>query len=176
MKGPMRTQTLKGLTNLTPLHWRADRSGFEAFNPAFDSLMGGPQLSAADMDAYRQFIETVQFPPNPNQKLDRTLPTSVAGGNPSAGLNTFLNEPYALDLTCNRCHVVNPGPGHQSIDYQCWFPERTAEHEGAAAPQPLQKDLLQRRAWRDISRRFRIYSRRSFFIGIPLSQVPMCSS
>jgi len=111
MKGPMRTQTLKGLSNLTPLHWRADRSGFEAFNPAFDSLMGGPQLAAADMDAYRQFIETVVFPPNPNQKLDRTLPASIAGGNPAAGLNTFLNEPYALDITCNRCHVVNPGPG-----------------------------------------------------------------
>jgi hypothetical protein len=111
MKGPMRTQTLKGLSNLTPLHWRADRSGFESFNPAFDSLMGGPQLSAADMDAYRQFIETVQFPPNPNQKLDRTLPASVAGGSPAAGLNTFLNEPYALNITCNQCHAANPGPG-----------------------------------------------------------------
>ena len=111
MKGPMRTQTLKGLSNLAPLHWRADRSGFEAFNPAFDTLLGGPQLAAADMDAYKQFIETIQFPPNPNQKLDRTLPGSVAGGDPNAGLNTFLNEPYALDITCNRCHVVNPGPG-----------------------------------------------------------------
>ena len=111
MKGAMRTQTLKGLSNLAPLHWRADRSGFEAFNPAFDSLMGGPQLPAADMDAYRQFIETMQFPPNPNQKLDRTLPATLAGGNPNAGLTTFLNEPYVLNITCNRCHVVNPGPG-----------------------------------------------------------------
>ncbi|MFL6514255.1 MAG: beta-propeller fold lactonase family protein [Chthoniobacterales bacterium] len=111
MKGPMRTQTLKGLSNLAPLHWRADRATFDAFNPAFDSLMGGPQLAAADMDAYRQFIETIQFPPNPNQKLDRTLPASIAGGNPGAGLNTFLNEPYALNITCNACHLVNPGPG-----------------------------------------------------------------
>ena len=111
MKGPMTTQTLKGLKNLDPLHWRGDRSGFIAFNPAFDSLLGGPQLPAADMDAYRLFVETLTFPPNPNQQLDRTLPASFAGGNPSAGRNTYLNENYTQTLRCNTCHLANPGPG-----------------------------------------------------------------
>ncbi|HEX8077519.1 MAG TPA: beta-propeller fold lactonase family protein, partial [Chthoniobacterales bacterium] len=111
MKGPMTTQTLKGLKNLDPLHWRGDRAGFNAFNPAFESLLGGSQLSAADMEAFRQFIETLTFPPNPNQQLDRTMPASIAGGNPSAGLNTFMAEPYRSNLTCNACHVANPGVG-----------------------------------------------------------------
>src|SRR5436853_5546510 len=79
--------------------------------PAFDSLMGGSQLSTADMDAYQQFIETLKFPPNPNQKLDRTMPATVAGGDPNAGRNTFLTEPYTQNLTCNSCHSANPGPG-----------------------------------------------------------------
>jgi YVTN family beta-propeller protein len=111
MKGPMNTQTLKGLNNLEPLHWRGDRGDFTAFNPAFSSLLGGSQLSTADMNAYRDFINTLSFPPNPNEQLDRTLPATFAGGNPSAGRNTFLNEQYTQGLSCNNCHVINPGPG-----------------------------------------------------------------
>jgi YVTN family beta-propeller protein len=110
MKGPMRTQTLKGLAGMPPLHWRGDRANFEAFNPAFDTLMGGPQLPADDMTAYRQFIETIQFPPNPNQTLGRNLPSSVAGGDPTAGQHTFLAEPYtAGNVTCVQCHLTISG-------------------------------------------------------------------
>lgn len=111
MKGPMTTQTLKGLKNLDPLHWRGDRAGFTAFNPAFASLLGGSQLSASDIDAMRQFIETLNLPPNPNQRLDRTLPATHAGGNPVAGRNTYMTEPYTQTITCNMCHSANPGPG-----------------------------------------------------------------
>ena len=111
MKGPMTTQTLKGLKNMAPLHWRGDRAGFNSFNPAFASLLGGSPLSAADMDALAQFVDTMNLPPNPNQQLNRTLPATHAGGNPAAGMNTFLTEPYTQNLTCNMCHQANPGPG-----------------------------------------------------------------
>jgi len=110
MKGPMTTQTLKGLAGMPPLHWRGDRASFEAFNPAFDTLMGGPQLPAADMTAYREFTETIQFPPNPNQTLDRNLPSSITGGDPTAGQHTFLTEPYtAGNVTCVQCHLTISG-------------------------------------------------------------------
>jgi len=113
MKGPMTTQTLRGLKGLEPLHWRGDRSGFLAFNGAFDSLLGGGELSAQDMEAYRDFIETVRFQPNPNQNLDRSLPTSFPTkngiGNPQAGRNSYINEPYTGTLTCNTCHVLPTG-------------------------------------------------------------------
>ena len=45
MKGPMTTQTLHGLLNLQPYHWRGDKPVFASFNGAFPALMGGPQLS-----------------------------------------------------------------------------------------------------------------------------------
>ena len=115
MKGPMTTQTLRGLTGVEPLHWRGDKAGFVDFNPAFNSLMGGSVLSSADMAAYRDFVNTIQFQPNPNQKLDRTLPASIAGGNPAAGRNTFLNEPFTGSITCNTCHAANPGPGTNKL-------------------------------------------------------------
>jgi hypothetical protein len=63
------------------------------------------------MDAFAQFVETMNLPPNPNQQLDRTLPASHAGGSPAAGMNTFLTEPYTSTITCNMCHKVDPGPG-----------------------------------------------------------------
>lgn len=111
MKGPMTTQTLKGLKNLAPLHWRGDRGDFTAFNGAFSSLLGGNQLTATDMDAFKQFAETMNLPPNPNQKLDRTLPTAFAGGDPTAGRNTYLNENYNSTFKCNSCHTAPPGTG-----------------------------------------------------------------
>lgn len=109
MKGPMTTQTLRGLNGLDPLHWRGDRTNFLQFNGAFPSLMGGPQLSAPDMQAYRDFINTVVFQANPNQNLDRTLPTNFAGGNPVQGRFTFTNEQYTAGLTCNTCHSLPTG-------------------------------------------------------------------
>ncbi len=113
MKGAMTTQTLRGLANLNPYHWRGDKQDFAAFNPAFDALMGGPQLSSADMTAYTNYINTVVFQPNPFRNLDRTLPTLLAGGNPINGQDAFLNASLMSPGggTCNACHSSNPGPG-----------------------------------------------------------------
>src|SRR5205085_5503594 len=41
MKGPMTTQSLRGIIGNEPLHWRGDRSKLDDFNPAFMSLLGG---------------------------------------------------------------------------------------------------------------------------------------
>ncbi len=110
MKGPMTTQSLKGLDPAhDPLHWRGDRSDFTQFNPAFDSLLGGSQLAFDDMVAFRDFVETMKLEPNPNQNLDRTLPTSVAGGNPQTGQTTYMTFQFQPLLTCNTCHVSTTG-------------------------------------------------------------------
>src|SRR6267142_1587346 len=66
MQGPMTTQTLRGLNTLDPFHWRGDRTNFTHFNGAFASLLGGSTLSATNMNAYRDFINTIRFEPNPN--------------------------------------------------------------------------------------------------------------
>ena len=109
MKGPMTTQTLRGIKGTDPLHWRGDRAGFNHFNGAFAALLGGPLLSTADMNAFKAFVETMVYHPNPHQNLDRTLPATFESGNPAAGRHTYLNEVYAAGLTCNTCHALPTG-------------------------------------------------------------------
>jgi len=113
MKGPMTTQTLRGLLNTAPYHWRGDKANFAAFNEAFQVLMGGTQLSTANMDTYTTFINSILYLPNPNQNLDRSLPTSLGNGNPAAGLNDFLTIAGSMPgpVTCQSCHTSDPGPG-----------------------------------------------------------------
>lgn len=113
LKGPMTTQTLRGLNGLDPLHWRGDRTNFTHFNGAFDGLLGGSVLPDADMNLYRNFINTIVYQPNPNQNLDRTLPTTFGGGDPNAGRLAYINTNYAslsgIPLRCNTCHALPHG-------------------------------------------------------------------
>jgi YVTN family beta-propeller protein len=109
MKGPMTTQTLRGLKGMEPLHWRGDRATFLNFNPAFDSLVGGEPLSNTDMQAYKAFIETIVFQPNPHRNLDNTLPQNFAGGDPRDGENFFRNTSFLIpvagaSIKCANCH------------------------------------------------------------------------
>jgi hypothetical protein len=67
------------------------------------------------MTAYRDFINTLKFQPNPNQNLDRTMPATFAGGDPNAGRNTFINEQFVQSVTCNLCHTANPGTGTNKL-------------------------------------------------------------
>ena len=119
MKGPMTTQTLRGLNALDPFHWRGDRTNFSHFNIAFPGLMGNSALSTADMTAYTNFINTITFEPNPNQNLDRTYPTNFAGGNAVIGKSAFFQTNYVgstpLVLQCNSCHTGPPGPGSNRL-------------------------------------------------------------
>jgi YVTN family beta-propeller protein len=119
MKGPMTTQTLRGLLNTEPFHWRGDKPSFLFFNGAFAALLGGSQISEADMTAFTNFINTVAYMPNPNQNLDRTLPAAVAlpdvpgrTANPNTGLDLFQNTPIGQSSaqTCDTCHSF-PGVG-----------------------------------------------------------------
>ncbi len=133
MKGPMTTQTFRGFLvvdlapspygqfSLLPLHWRGDRATFNAFNPSFASLLGGAPLSAADMDAFRDFINTIVIQPNPNQKLDRTMPDLFPpgdpnAGDPNAGRSTFENENFAVNQRCTTCHALPAGTSNTIIN------------------------------------------------------------
>ena len=116
MKGPMTTQSLRGLAGTGRLHWRGDRADLAAFNPAFNRLMGGSQISDADMAALTAFVGSLTYMPNPNQKLDRTLPATFRGGDPEAGRQSFMNERFhVLGFACASCHQTSPGPGTSGI-------------------------------------------------------------
>ena len=114
----MTTQTLRGLANTQPYHWRGDQPNFAAFNPAFAGLLGGSQLSVAEMAAFTNFINTIAFQPNPNLNLDGTMPATLPvpnspqAGDPTAGLNTYINTITGTSgHTCIFCHPANPGTG-----------------------------------------------------------------
>lgn len=120
-KGPMATQTLRGM--LEPLHWRGDRGTMNAFNKAFVGLMGtqdiGPVngepagLPEDQMELFRQFALGQTYPPNPFRNLNDTLPNatvSIPGnpnpGNPTSGQTLFLSGRTDAGQPCAACHAL----------------------------------------------------------------------
>ncbi len=116
MKGPMTTQSLRGLAAPTygDFHWRADRMDLNAFDPAFVNLMGrATQLPDSEMAAFNDFVLPLVYAPNPRQNLDRSYPDAPLH-TPSArrGRVFFFTQPTDGPLTCNGCHgAVAFGPG-----------------------------------------------------------------
>ena len=122
MKGPMTTQTMRGLLNTEPYHWRGDKPDLAAFNGAFSGLLGGTQLSAADMAAFTNFVNTIVYLPNPNQNLDRSMPSTLTlpdfgtPGDPNTGLSDFFTIIVnSHNQTCSGCHPANPGTGTDGL-------------------------------------------------------------
>lgn len=108
MKGPMMTQTLRGLTAVAPFHWRGDRATIQDFNPTFDKLMGGAQLAAADMNALTNYLFSLRLHPNPNRNRDNTLPEKFpagSGGSPALGQTLF----QTATAHCSECHALPRG-------------------------------------------------------------------
>ncbi|HEX3144279.1 MAG TPA: hypothetical protein VHQ64_09920, partial [Pyrinomonadaceae bacterium] len=104
MKGPMTTQSLRGIIGNEPLHWRGDRAGLENFNGAFVSLLGGPRLlTDQEVAAFKAFVQTLTYPPNPNESQTR----------PPANQEFFNNEPLDRNVApCSSCHnVTSFAPG-----------------------------------------------------------------
>ncbi len=130
MKGPMVTQTLRGLPNSGAMHWRGDRANgffgvnatdpnlsFNNFIVAFQGLVGSGQMpSATEMQRFTDFQLQVQLPPNPVRNLDNSLTSAQQrgsnfyfGSRPSDGINI----PFVGGTTfnCNGCHVVDRAQG-----------------------------------------------------------------
>jgi YVTN family beta-propeller protein len=118
LKGPMVSQSLRGLAGTGPYHWRGDRFGspmspgsdlpsFKDFNPAFVDLLGrAEEISDAAMESFARFVFTIRYPPNPNQRLDRGMdPEQQAGFEFFAG--PFLSAGGALN--CAGCHNFPSG-------------------------------------------------------------------
>ena len=132
MKGPMTTQSLRGMASHGPMHWRGDRTGgndapteqpdsgtfderaaFNKFNGAFPDLIGRhTTLPQEDMDAFTDFILRITYPPNPNRPLDNVLTADQEAGRKLFD-KTNCGIPSAPELngavlTCSTCHVIDP--------------------------------------------------------------------
>jgi DNA-binding beta-propeller fold protein YncE len=141
-KGALITQSLQGLVNSdidrpasgtdlqyvttnAPYHWRGDREGFKDFNGAFVDLQGMPNvgtggavqgLSDADMVAYRDFVESILYPPNPEQPADRVLDGDLGdpndpldGSDGKRGLKLFHLAEAMENRSCVSCHTLPEG-------------------------------------------------------------------
>ena len=120
----MTTQSLRGMANHGPMHWRGDRTGgndapsaqpdggafdevaaFKKFNVAFVGLLGrSGQLTHAEMQAFTDFILQVTYPPNPIRKLDNSLTGGPAGG---PQLLLRLDSVRRRSARCNGCHALD---------------------------------------------------------------------
>ena len=124
LKGPMTTQTLRGMKGNGPMHWRGDRTGtsravvrgttesleeaaFKEFNSAFVALLGRETALPADqMQAFTDFVMQLAMPPNPVRALDNSLTEQE-----SAGRNFYMNFPSTLLGSCDNCHRLRPLEG-----------------------------------------------------------------
>lgn len=118
LKGPMTTQSLRGMADAGPMHWRGDKNGgfgdpnneeksFKEFNPAFVGLLGrDAELDDEQMQAFADFILQVRYPPNPVAPLDGTLTASQA-----RGAQLFVQGNHDIIATCEGCHNLPFGTG-----------------------------------------------------------------
>lgn len=125
MKGPLLTQTLRGINTHGAMHWRGDRMNgiftadpenpaledafdetlsFLNFTPAFVSLNGMEQpLSKAQMQEFWEFTRYIFMPPNPARNLDNSLTLSQQRGRDFFfGLNESVTMPDGSIIEVKR--------------------------------------------------------------------------
>ena len=118
-KDLMVTQSLLGIEDTFPYHWRGERS-LSDFNGAFRNLLGGTELDADDLADFEAFVFSLQNPANPRQHLDRVLDdngsvvsTDGSTGSAIEGQTTFRTVPDSLvgfqPATCAACHGLESG-------------------------------------------------------------------
>jgi len=143
MKGPMTTQTLRGMVNHGAMHWRGDRAdqngnvnnpdiSFRNFRVAFPGLVGREtQIPESDMQAFSDFILQVYLPPNPIRNLDLSLTADqqagrnfMTGSRRSDGLVADLFG-VETGFNCVGCHTLNAANGHFGGNGEASFENET---------------------------------------------------
>ncbi|MDH3726443.1 MAG: hypothetical protein OER77_02845 [Myxococcales bacterium] len=123
-KGPMTTQSLRGMKFAGPMHWRGDRTGpecsttpgdpacanraFNEFNVAFPGLLGRDEgeLDPTDMQAFTDFALQLTYPPNPIRALDNSLTAQQQSA------LTLYDGPITDGVAnCNGCHQLDRSQG-----------------------------------------------------------------
>jgi len=122
MKGPMLTQTMRGIKNHGPLHWRGDRTAgndpggnpldtngaMHKFNGAFVTLMGREQtLTRDEMQQLSDYSLRIVPPPNPIRALDNSYTPKQLQGK----MVFERGRTVPGGATCSTCHLLNPRRG-----------------------------------------------------------------
>ncbi len=134
MKGPMTTQTLRGMSTHGAMHWRGDRAdgffgtdpctmpgyseagateapcdedpAFRNFIVAFEGLVGKEgTITGTEMQQFADFILQVQLPPNPVRALDGSLANPMA---PAASELRGSNRWFSCGPGTTECAQLDP--------------------------------------------------------------------
>ena len=139
VKGPMTTQSLRGMANHGAMHWRGDKTNgdfpaanfqpdtgifnetdaFLTFNEAFVNLQGrDAEIQTEDMDDFAKFALELMYPANPIRHLDDSLTAAQ-----QAGKDFFFDESKVVDTVfhCNGCHVIDREANAGSTDKPGFF-------------------------------------------------------
>ncbi|XZE55073.1 beta-propeller fold lactonase family protein [Planctomycetaceae bacterium SH139] len=135
MKGPLVTQTLRGLAGEKLFHWRADRPGLESFNGTFEHLMGGEQLADVDLAVFVDYLQSIHFGPNPHRNRDDSLSANPQGMSARDGERIFMKR---LDVgregrnmfRCADCHMRSNGAGTTGFTGLIEQPTKVAQLRG----------------------------------------------
>jgi hypothetical protein len=127
-KDVMVTQSLLGIEDTFPYHWRGERS-LSDFNGAFQFLLGGSQLDTDDpndLADFEAFVFSLQGAANPREDELRMLdeaenlvhdPANSVVGSPSRGQVVFHQDQGTLRVfggsTCADCHGGETGSNGQ---------------------------------------------------------------
>lgn len=151
LKGPMTTQSLRGMANHGPMHWRGDRtagneeetaqpdsgtfnevSAFKKFNPAFVGLVGRHEpLTSDEMQAFTDFVLQIMYPPNPIRNLDNSLTAEQ-----QAGKDRFFGPRNDTFFSCGDCHTLDPdGNAEFGVAKPGFFGSRGFYNAGRIIPQ-----------------------------------------
>ncbi len=154
LKGPMTTQSLRGMAGHGPMHWRGDRTGaleaasvqpnsgafnedaaFKKFNPAFVGLVGrDTTLTNTEMQKFTDFILSVTYPPNPNRALDNALSVSAFSGE-----GIYFGPASDGVRNCNGCHTLDLAQGFFGTDGESTFENETQHFKVAHLRNMYQK-------------------------------------
>ena len=134
MKGPMTTQTLRGMAANGSMHWRGDRAtgffgtddqsgppfdsdlAFRNFIVAFEGLNGRESIiSNTEMQQFADFALDIILPPNPVRNLDNSLTAAQDRGKRFFFGCDGLDSNTALPVLCiNGRPLIDGASGHRS--------------------------------------------------------------
>jgi len=162
-KDLMVTQSLLGIEDTFPYHWRGERALID-FNPAFSALLGASaNLTTPEFDDFQAFVFSLQGAANPRQDLDRLADSSrtpvwseintpfglvKTQGDAKVGETLFHNDTGSLfgfnPVSCADCHGGETGTnGLITTDVQSVLP--TEAHLDVAHLRQMAHKFFQRK-------------------------------
>ena len=137
MKGPLLTQTLKGLEGERIFHWRADRPGLASFNDTFETLLGGEVLDDDDLETFIGYMKSIHFGPSPIGILDHEPENLSESGKEIFTTRDAIGREGANQFRCIDCHTKSTGAGSSGFTGTIGQSTKVAQLRGLAERQVM---------------------------------------